>query len=757
MDEYIIIDDNEGEIYTYELKNDLIFNGYNEMIDLKNCEYQIRKKLNYNNNFILSVIRLNNKIKYISIFTIRGEFLTRIIDLKYCENTNFYYEYINKNFIECDNTCETCDGKLKINCLTCVNSFPTFSTIHSCKNNEKECNKDYYLWYIDLNNNLYCVNNITCPINFKYFIKETKECVSSCDNLDDFYKSKGFNCMKCKENQIQIFTDCYEKNEIDKITNKISDNILFINGCYNYFDLLNTKLEIYEYPLQNNKDLNLYECEDKIMEKNEKVIIIKKEVYENNLIYNPLEFRIFDLNGKEINLDLCDSKDIIILHENIDLNLIDENLKKLNLNLSSLNDDFYNNICFKYEYKNKDISLKDRILIFNSENSLCNEEICRFDSIYLNNKSITCKCNKNYQINDFNGNFFDDNINYRILKCYKYLQNFDSYNNIGFYFSLLLFVGELFCLLLYIILGKNIIIKKLYRNVIFPNPIGKYNEINNQNNNEITNKKKEISNNELFEENKLSNRTKYSQYKMNLNLGIPNSSLISFNKSNELSKILKEKKKNKINYLDMKFTDAIEKDKREFNSVFIDILCHKLFLSKNVFIFNISNIVFYLILDLFFNSLFYSQNIMSKILHNKLNFWRKLLISIISSIFSYIIWKSVNMFINSKNNNIIDNLEKEYFTDSPFVNNIDYFYKRIKIWIFFYFFFQILISSFCFIYLIIFFGIYINSKKIIFINLLISMLFIFLMIMMLSLLKTKIRILSIKKRNSKLFLISNYI
>ena len=753
-DQLLITKDNEGEIYTYELSNDV---SDDKKFDLKNCEHQIRKTISYyNKNFILSVIRQNNEVKYISIFTINGEYLGKITDLTYCENTNFYYEYILKKFLECHNTCETCDGSLITNCLTCINPLPIFTSIHSCQNNFIQCIKDYYLWYVDSNNKLYCVNDVSCPHNFNNFIKETKECISSCENLDNIYNNKGFTCMKCNDNQIQIFANCFEKNQVEDIINEISKDILFMNSYSNYFELLNNTIEIYEYPSNDHLNLDLDECENNIMKYYDKIIVLKNEIYDP--VYNYFKFKLFDLDGIEINLDICNKKGIKIRYDNVNLNLIQDKLDNFNLKLSDLNNDFFNDICLKFIYNNKDIALRDRMKIFEEENILCKDH-CRFISINLDNQQIICKC-----LNDNNTksiSFINRNCNFKILKCTNYLHYSNSYNNKGFITYSLLLGGEIICLISYIIFGKKIIFKKLFINIMIGNPPKKQDEIivnKNKKENKIKDENIILSENKFssrYSDQHNSNYLKDNAEETRSSFKDQNYARMIIDKNNKFQNIINDEFQKKRNYKDMNFDEAFEYDKRKFKEIIIDNFCYKVSSSRKILLITISNILFYLILILLFNTIFYSQNLISKNYYQKLNFFSRLWIIIISSFFTYLIWYSITYFSDFQS--ILINLEKEYFIDSPLIFYGEQILRIIKRRLIIYFFLKFLIYVFCTIYFPIFFNIYNNSKKEIFINCLISVILGILVILILLIIETRLRIISLNEKNLKKFVISQYI
>ena len=205
----------------------------------------------------------------------------------------------------------------------------------------------------------------------------------------------------------------------------------------------------------------------------------------------------------------------------------------------------------------------------------------------------------------------------------------------------------------------------------------------------------------------------------------------------------------------MNFEEAFELDKRKFKEIIIDNFCYKFSSSRKILLITISNILFYLILILLFNTIFYSQNLISKNYYQKLNFFSRLWIVIISSIFTFLIWYSITYFSDFQS--IFINLEKEYFIDSPLIFYGEQILRIIKRRLIIYFFLKFLIFVFCTIYFPIFFNIYNNSKKEIFINILISVILGILIILILLIIETRLRITSLNEKNLKKFIISQYI
>ena len=155
----------------------------------------------------------------------------------------------------------------------------------------------------------------------------------------------------------------------------------------------------------------------------------------------------------------------------INYTLAKELNNKYLVNIYDEDDEFFNNICFPFNYQKKsDVILKDRRKNFYQNITLC-EEGCVFKKINFINDTITCECNisifknrkgqdnilgnneneldfitliKQFKIQLYNSNFF-------IIKCYKLVFS-SKYlrDNYGFYFQMTLFALNFILFLIYL-------------------------------------------------------------------------------------------------------------------------------------------------------------------------------------------------------------------------------------------------------------------------------------------------------------------
>ena len=155
-------------------------------------------------------------------------------------------------------------------------------------------------------------------------------------------------------------------------------------------------------------------------------------------------------------------------------------LLKQNINIFNMNNSFYNDICFHFESeKGKDIALKDRLLLYYPNVTICDDD-CKNTGINLTSMTSLCECKtKDFAKNELLDKLTDYKIievlvnsNLNILSCYKNLFNFNLWKkNYGGFIILSIILIQIICTLLFIFKGLSnfkifvsSIIKKLKTN-----------------------------------------------------------------------------------------------------------------------------------------------------------------------------------------------------------------------------------------------------------------------------------------------------
>ena len=188
---------------------------------------------------------------------------------------------------------------------------------------------------------------------------------------------------------------------------------------------------------------------------------------------------------------------------NVEVNLTSymkniEELSKQNINIFDSDDPFYNDVCFKYKYKNTsdkyfDMYLQERRDYYFIKDGLC-ESDCKQVGFDNNTKRIMCKCNikpstEKYENITFEPNkgFEEDYLlpNIKVLKCFDKLQF-----SLGFLISFILLI----CFIILSFINCTCIIRKENRRYYsWEKPIEELKDVLEKNENEYK-KKNNISN-----------------------------------------------------------------------------------------------------------------------------------------------------------------------------------------------------------------------------------------------------------------------
>jgi len=416
-------------------------------------------------------------------------------------------------------------------------------------------------------------------------------------------------------------------------------------------------------------------------------------------------------------------------------------------------------------------------------------------------------------------------INYQIIICVKIILDKKNYiNNFGFYVNGALFLFIIISMFFYYTIGKKDIINEYFRkrpiiNNLDNKKINKNNKVelkssykhskfknvkqpkksinkftsksvqqitkfNNLNTSDIIipnpNKKKKrirkikfITGENMINIKKRNNipiNKEISSGKLNLKNSTTTSektteksdSISEQNSSREMSKIEIE---DSIDYNELPYFEAFQKDKRNIIKIFLSFFYLKIKTIQILFFRNefthfflsFSFYIFEILLDITINSLLFSDDVISQKYYNngKLLFITENILSIASNIVSSFILSVTEKLMNQ--NLVLDNITKEikdlkdYYT--IFGKLIRYFRIRLII------FYSILlfIGLFCVYYLLIFCAIYHKIQKNLFVNYVIGSLWSLGFTVFICLLVTITRKLSINIRNKRLYIISKFI
>ena len=331
-----------------------------------------------------------------------------------------------------------------------------------------QCTPSNSKFYINITNNKkICIKlEYDCPIDYQNYNETTKECQ---------YSKNNFPMSSINENI---------NNKIDTEILKnytIEDESFEIKGDNNtIFQLTTTKNEFDRFKGSSSNEngvsiIDLGTCETVLktrynIDPNISLIIKKYEQLTTPSERN-VQYEVYHPFTKEkLNLSLCDSETIdLYIPLSLDEKLLElyEDLQKSGYDLFDINDPFYNDLCSPYKSKDgTDVLLSDRKNdYYNNSYTTCQSN-CQYSSFDSEYQFLKCECKvivEDIDINDFDKfskkvykNFYDilKNSNYKTMKCYKLVFNYDYFKkNIGNFVVLAFFLGYLIFFIIYIFKG----------------------------------------------------------------------------------------------------------------------------------------------------------------------------------------------------------------------------------------------------------------------------------------------------------------
>ena len=190
-----------------------------------------------------------------------------------------------------------------------------------------------------------------------------------------------------------------------------------------------------EHVEESTVNIDFSECEEKLKEiypeKEFRILQVNMESKNKNVITDQVEYKIYDEDGNEIELSICNNVNIKIEFEIKNTSLLDieliSNFKEKGIDIFNLEHEFFNDICYPYSDKNSssDMILIDRVSDIYQNYSICGKG-CEYNSFNVDKLSANCNCKVKPEISSESeeGNFktylvaaFLD-ANFGIVKCY---------------------------------------------------------------------------------------------------------------------------------------------------------------------------------------------------------------------------------------------------------------------------------------------------------------------------------------------------
>ena len=323
---------------------------------------------------------------------------------------------------------------------SCPNTYPFKINYDSYKHCVKKCNTYPYI-YTDYFHKECLISCNDSQLNAHY--EYGNQCLTVCPL---FTKNKNKKCLLdlsvVKETNDYIITKMQKEEILQQIDANIIELINF-NKTIKGNDFL---LQIYtsSLPIISNNETSsilFHKCE-RILKRaydidiNNDIIIAKFDYIDNNAITNQIQYKAFDYNGNELNLQLCNNVTVNIMYSinsPKDVKLDEAYMfYKEGIDIYNIKDSFYNDICFPYSLNGYDLSPSERIKNYYMDISFCESNCEYLYTNYTHNK-VVCKCKvkdvfemgsvkddnrSNNNINErLNRNEYKDKVN--IMKCYK--------------------------------------------------------------------------------------------------------------------------------------------------------------------------------------------------------------------------------------------------------------------------------------------------------------------------------------------------
>ena len=619
------------------------------------------------------------------------------------------------------------------------------------------------------------------------------------------------NSLKRIDKNISLLISNFNNKNSELEIQQINKDAIII--CYSSNSNLDTLINLNP----NLIYLNLKECinnlkkENNLDEKSDLLIIGNK--YLNISSINNLDYEIYSREGNKIaDISAC-NETVIELSTPIDnyenINYYEaEYLSKQNHDIYNKSSSFYYDYCLSAYINQSDLTINVRQQEIYPKNITLCPEGCNYNSIDYKNKRINCICNSNITeeeiefIVEQNTNFFKfiiEILNYRIIICYEKLYDINSYvYNFGFYIGALLFCSFIILYIIYRCFGKKSIkmqyfnkepnmkeIKELERQFE-----KKHKDIPLKTNVELVQLDKIVQFHTFSKANpeKKSKRKvkklKFSKTKGNEkissgNLNLNYASDISNNtkdialpkrlpylkKSIQRKSLLYIPKENKIDYCELTFDEAMDKDGRSIFQMFIYNFIIKfqtiqLFLKPKEFThfsLTLSLYLFDILLDITFNSFLFTDDVISEKYFNngKLLFFTTNTLSITANIISFFFIYLMEKLINQ--HKALDLITKEIKNRNNFLAIFIKLNSCFEIKILFFFIILFIIGLFCTYYLFIFFAIYKKLQKNVFVNYIIGSLWSLGLTIFVCLFVSITRKISINKKMRLLYLISLFV
>ena len=419
---------------------------------------------------------------------------------------NFFFNEDTNSYEQCYWTCASCNYKgngNENNCTTCAMDYIKEPAIEGTTNCVVSC-KNFY--YYTSYGQYKCSSNPQCPEENNLLIRDKKKCVKSCLKEGDLYiyqyngeclkkcpsdtkEDENFICRiiekeVCSKSITQFdLYDFLKEGGVEKIAKTYAKEFIYTDKHISLY-----KNDVYSIMLYKSTscitelqlsmpEIDFGECYIKVKAKyNITVslivgIIDKSSSKKSNPItsysfYNPI-------TGDKLDTETACKEEVIVVKENLK-SLLNDSVSNMdsilflteqNIDVFNKSSGFYTDICYHYESpSNKDVALRDRLLIYYPNITLCDNG-CDNTGVNLTSMTAICECKfkemSDEDENDDNSNLYQtavnevfnilNQINIAILACYKDLFDYKYFISCtgGLIVLILIFIQIVNCFIYY--------------------------------------------------------------------------------------------------------------------------------------------------------------------------------------------------------------------------------------------------------------------------------------------------------------------
>ena len=418
--------------------------------------------------------------------------------------SNYFFNKNTKYYEPCYSKCKSCEypGNEDVNnCTVCKNNYIFRPDQIDSSNCVLKCKYYYYISF----GVYYCTLNKQCPIKASLLIRNKDQCIDNCNNDNEYIYQFNYECLKecpedtlpdedniCKlidKNKCYLYSDYLlninykdlESNNFDNLINRYIVGFEDTDYHVDFYESDNYTITIYKtmYCLKELKMsstiIDFGECYEKIQNyynlEGKSLIILISDFFKDKKLIDTLFYFYHPETGEELPIDEVCSEEKLIVEKSLnyypEINIEQAKFfEEQNINIFNSSDVFYNDLCIFFESPNKkDVPLKERILIFFPNVTLC-EENCKESGVNLTSMKAICECKLKELLNeakdatklvglDFSGVI--ESLSIDVVKCYKTLFQYKYFTNCyGGFFSILLILIQTVCV---IIIGKISMIK----------------------------------------------------------------------------------------------------------------------------------------------------------------------------------------------------------------------------------------------------------------------------------------------------------